>query len=650
MKPYNDIPFSKTLLSLACAGVLAVGVSACGGGSSSTPSPDDPGVTTGVTTIQGLVQAPGSNIAYFESPTFLQLAGRFLINGVHAAMTGLGPVTSGTVELIDLDDPDTVLAQATISSTGHYALTLPDELVLTARLALRVAGSNDTQLRAIATHEVVDIDPVSEFITRRLQESEVDLASLPLNEVVRLRGQVDGIEIAAGSDLAQAFANLETAAGPVVAAEISEIAVAAGLFDGPRDYFVTGLTLQFGQLHGQREIWVLSDSGRDIRISSEGEGAVSLAAGEATFTGAASFGNLPNTDFVVETDLEGSETLPGRYRANGTLSLDIPFREEILDEELGIRSPPQTLRFRPGGDLDAFVGLYGESEFLYGLNQDGTLNPDDSIGYRDGLNLTLMVERAEGVATLGDRYGLVLFEQGLGGCVEGIVTRIVMARDSGDTFDAELDEDRYWTSGCGTPEASPSALELDMVAGGTGTVDILVEGDVALSGVTDADGRTILFPVLDIEEEGGVIDHVMAGFGVGLKVADSAPNVSETRWELFELRAVYDAVDLVEVTGFSGAVLAFDESDVPTLAVDRRVSIERNQNGLPVRLLEYDEDVSLDGAVVSAAAPGALGIQLGDMDFDGFISEDGELMVLRMTGNGSGVTEMGVLVGIRQAD
>jgi len=555
-----------------------------------------------------------------------------------------------------------VLATATISSTGRYNLNLPEGLDLSANLVLRVRNG-DAQLRAVATHEVVDVDPVSEFITERLILSDIDLSSLALNEVVRLRGQVDGFDIAAGSDLASAFAALATAAGPAVDYEITEIAAAVpGVLPSARDYFLVKLGVQLGLLDESPEVWVLSDDGLDVTLTPADSGKVDVSFGATNFTGIASFGSGAGAMLWVENEFEGPGEISARYSTNGTVSIDTPFEEDIYDDddgnpELGIRTAPQTVRLVTGetGGV-AYVGLSGESEFLYGVTPQGLLDEDTSRGYRDGLDLALMVERASGTPALGDNYGLVVFEQGLGqgGCVETITGLISLTRGGvPNEFSGSQWEDRT-SRGCGDVDPVDPSLTIGLIPGAGGGVSITDGGDgVIATGHSDAAGSLMLFPVGEEELDGDSIGYARAGMIIGLEVSDTPPVLVNTTWELYELSAGYGGGELVELLGFSGARLEFGElADLDDASADfnpfREILVSRGAGGTPERTLEFEANAPLNGLRIELSAGGRVLIEDSDFTYEGFVSEDGKLMVLVMYGSDGGIDKRGLIVGLNR--
>jgi len=659
---------TKLLIMLLCAGTLTAVLAGCGSdsGSSGPSGPpvsdmdDNDDATDGdtdttdddePTTVEGTVKSPAASVASFVPPSWLQIAGGFFIDEAQAAMTGLQPVTGGTVELIEIDDNGEqvgeVIAEAVISHTGAYALELPAGVDLAANLVLRVTGDADAQLRAIATHEVVDIDPVADFIVQHLVEADVSLTDLAVNEVVRLRGEVDGIEVDAGTDLEAAFLALEAAAGPMVAAEIEDMVQPAGTLAAERSFFLQGLAIQLGRLNDEPEVWVMSDEGIDVTLTPGDPGRVGVAVSGTTFTATRLTGSGPSPGFGVETEVEGADQFDARFDAAGTISIDAPFAEELLDD-LGIRVPPQTLRLRSNSDSYAYVGLAGESESLFSLETDGTLDDESQIGYRDGLGLSLMVERAAQAPVLADRYGMLLFEQGLdtAGCVESIAGRIELARDQGDTFTGEQDEVRIGVN-CEPPPDDSGALEVDLLAGEDGGVQIMAGGEVALEGVADDEGRMILFPLLDRDEEGDSIDWVNAGMAVALAVADSAPDLTGSRWEFYELSADYDGTALSEVFGFSGSIVDIDQEGNVSFDPFRDVAVVRNAAGTPERAVTFEESAPAEALSLTTAAGGQVTFQQDSAIMSGFVSADGQIMTLLVTD--ATANDSGLILGFRRS-
>ena len=103
--------------SLATAGVVAVGLTACGG--------DGSGTSSSTVSLSGTVSAPNGSIAFNDSNNFLtRLAGLFVSDAMAIANSGTfsGVGAGVTVELIEIDSTGakvgSTLASATTDSTG----------------------------------------------------------------------------------------------------------------------------------------------------------------------------------------------------------------------------------------------------------------------------------------------------------------------------------------------------------------------------------------------------------------------------------------------------------------------------------------------------------------------------------------------------
>ncbi len=166
--------FAVRRVSLFLA-VFVWALSGCsgGGGGASEPAPA-PSVV-----LSGQVYAPGGQVASLTRSSPLASVFDLLIPAVQATVSGLLSVADGTrVDLVRVNDAGTVdtLIASTTTSGGQYRFDLT---------ALDVAFTNDlmvlvsdlgVQMRAFATDESVDIDPVSEAVSRLVFEK---IASTP---------------------------------------------------------------------------------------------------------------------------------------------------------------------------------------------------------------------------------------------------------------------------------------------------------------------------------------------------------------------------------------------------------------------------------------------------------------------------------------
>jgi hypothetical protein len=208
----------------------------CSGGGGSTSS-------TSSVPVSGTVSAPGGQIAFNQSGSFMDKLARLFIAPAHAALSGTLPVGAGTtVSLIEIDgngnQVGAALAIATTDAAGAYTLAAPEGFIPSARYVVRATGSGTgNQLDAIVTSTAVDVDPGSS-VAKNLVVAAVaggNIANVTVASVDEVRSTVE--------ELASEAAAYTTTAGALTALrdqmqvdeEASNIVsslVAAGLITG----------------------------------------------------------------------------------------------------------------------------------------------------------------------------------------------------------------------------------------------------------------------------------------------------------------------------------------------------------------------------------------------------------------------------------
>lgn len=175
--------------SLATAGVVAAGLTACGGGSTSSST----------VSLSGTVSAPNGDIAFNDSTNFLTRLARLFVSEAMAiassgTFTGVG--AGVTVELIEIDSTGakvgSTLASATTDSTGSYSLTAPSGFVPASKYVVRATGSSGT-IDAIVTGTTVDVDPVTNVAKTLILASSPDLATISTSEVAAITNEVQNL-------------------------------------------------------------------------------------------------------------------------------------------------------------------------------------------------------------------------------------------------------------------------------------------------------------------------------------------------------------------------------------------------------------------------------------------------------------------------
>jgi DNA-binding beta-propeller fold protein YncE len=128
-----------------------------GGGEGATPSVAAPAQII----VSGSVQAPAGQIAFFREKSL----GELFASEAYAALTGLAPVSDGTlVRLERLDTASLTPITTTTTSSGRYTFNLTALGVnYSDNLVIRVANGS-TQMRTFVTGPTVDLDPIAEAV------------------------------------------------------------------------------------------------------------------------------------------------------------------------------------------------------------------------------------------------------------------------------------------------------------------------------------------------------------------------------------------------------------------------------------------------------------------------------------------------------
>ncbi|MDV3502417.1 hypothetical protein [Marinobacter sp. M-5] len=381
-------------LSLASAIAASVALSGCSNSSSS--GSDDP--VAGDVAISGTASAPGGQIAYYQEKSLLEIASGFLIPRAMAAISGLQPVEGADVELIRVDDNGEqigeVLATARTSITGDYSLTLPQGVNLAGNLVVRITGTNNAQIRSQVVEQDVDIDPASEFILQKFVQSGASLENLEVTDVVKIKSRVAEFDLTASPDfqLADMLAELDKVVGEdlegqielattedgdvtTIAGDYRSSAIELGLYDSDNNSGGTWASEIF-----TANFTFASDTDGDLQITlTTEEGLDSLLSGPG----------LANTSLFTSGDInDEAESFPGIFKDNNTITLEVPFEEEV-EGAVGFRSPPATLRLQKALNSNVFVLANTETVIRYGTTMEGDLDPNAKEG--DELSKTLEV-------------------------------------------------------------------------------------------------------------------------------------------------------------------------------------------------------------------------------------------------------------------
>ena len=170
--------------------------------------------------VAGTVLVTPEQVAAASQNGLLARLASFLSGPAQAQLPGLVPLSNAQVQLFRADESagliEPSLRSTSTNESGEYAFDdLPGEGLLIVRAA---AGSAD--LRAFVSGARVDITPASELTVRRVGaalDEDTPLSHFSRPELAALNGYLQGLLSldAAGMDLEQVIAALDTRAGPL---------------------------------------------------------------------------------------------------------------------------------------------------------------------------------------------------------------------------------------------------------------------------------------------------------------------------------------------------------------------------------------------------------------------------------------------------
>lgn len=302
------------------------------------------------------------------------------------------------MELIRVDDNGEqigeVLATARTSVTGNYSLTLPQGVNLAGNLVVRITGTNNAQIRSQVVEQDVDIDPASEFILQKFVQSGASLENLEVTDVVRIKSRVAEFDLTASPDfqLADMLAELDKVVGDDLEGQIElattedgDVATIAG------DYRSSAIELGlYDSDNNSGGTWASEIFTANFTFASDADGDLQITLTAEEGLDSLLFGtSLADTGLFTFADSdEAEESIPGIFKDNNTITLELPFEEEV-DGDVGFRSPPATLRLQKAQNNNVFVLANTETVIRYGTTMEGDLDPDAKEG--DELSKTLEV-------------------------------------------------------------------------------------------------------------------------------------------------------------------------------------------------------------------------------------------------------------------
>lgn len=661
----------KSILTKGSAALLcSVFLSACGGSSSSG---GDGGGSSSGTNISGMAEAPAGMVAQFENQSALYAISGFLFSPAHAAVTGLLPVTSATVDLIRIDDSGTqigdVLATTSTSLSGDYTLTLPTGTDLSGDLIVRITGMGATTMSAQVVEQSVDINPVSEFVLAKFIDAGADLDNLTTAAVVKLTGDVEEFDLTAGADLSAMLAALEAETGDFVDTYIESATATPG--DGATitgDYVLANFGFGLHDDDEQYGVGTFShDQGiQELTITDAGAGQINL-----NFTGEESnwtnqvFIAGPMTEVTHNSEVElldDTETVS--FSSEGVISGTSAFEEDI-DGDFGWRFAPAAFQLQKALNSNLFFGGNGDGGARYltiDTNSDGNkdaIDPSAREGDEVFKWLDIIVKRPTALTTgdIDGTFGVVTVELDLANSG----ATLLYVDSSTYSFNGTSSVDVSATSGhellrtYGSSvgySASTELAEAGLAFTVNATGDILTFDGENVDGFINDSHDFLTFVGVDTIDDANTSDDQYLStensFTLGVKLPTSLLDIANKKYKPILLStSLFPTETEVLALGFGSEIVVDATGTAATGTFDNR-SITKDTMFADV-IAESEDETGIPLSI-SVTADGSLTISQTDVDGtfsgDGYLSHDGSIGILhvRYADTGNDPSELGVMI------
>lgn len=667
--------------SLLLAGSLVL--TACGGGSSTTPSGGDTTTpstdSTETTTINGVAEAPGGTIALLEPKPFYLAAVDFVFPPAGAAISGLQPVTGATVELIRIDDDGNqvgeVLASTVTSITGDYSLALPSGVSLAGNLIVRITGTGGASMSAMVVEQEVNINPVSQYVLQKfVDDDNLVLADLPVNEVVALKGHVEEFDLTANGDLKEILDQLEDQAGELVQAEIETIengsddGTAAAALAGSWNTSEFTLGMHDSEQNGVGTFAVdLYSSAIDFAVGSE-PGTIVATPGSANtdvwtnFT--AHFSEILSYQIQHESSLDDgsdNESITLEIDANGNVAFTSPFEEELqtvnTEEDLdgpdfGWRWPPSTVLVKPLNANTAVFrtldnGVRYRTVDTNGDDVKDAIDPNQKDGDEVEVGMGLVLREGSGmtVNSLDGAYGLVSININLDiNPAQQFSSSLIPATFSSGTLSVPASAisrrilNRTPSSlsmvGIETVEETDSAINLAYSVTSEGG---LVVPDPELQGFVNADASMLVMS--SVKTQGSEsIDNVEYETIVGLKLNSTQPDIDDAVFDLYPVLFSADTTGYSSIFSLTQSSLSIDSTTSNATGTFNTRGFERSNDTAEVESTSELENKQFPFTITNYSNSRVDMIhysldQSETLRLSGYVSADGNTLVLRVYDN-----------------
>lgn len=505
------------------------------------------------------------------------------------------------------------------------------------------------------------VDPVSEFVLRKLIDFKVPLDAVGAAEVIRIRGNIDSLGIPdAVSNLDSAFAALEKAAGSYVDSQAQVIAAGPAADPAPvlGTWRVAGLRLEMGhRTDGVGTFGTFSENAGFALETVGGQLVVRPGVVEGTTRFVEQSQSVSGHHDLYGPEVELDPLDPGAAPIAGVLRLlgdrsfafDLGVEEDVIPENNFARrqaSGTEILHF--AGD-SLRVGLNRAYEQLYGVSG----NQLDEANFRGERLLSMLSVAGREPATLtasdfnGNKYGLVEFGVDLGANyvgAAGYLHELSFNAGAGTVTSAADDEvELEHHYGIAPVRHTPNeSFVLDYAIDGKQLV-LSDEGKEAIrfSVAGDADA----FFASNMVDDGTIEQALL----LAVKLPSTQPDMDGRRYRIqgmgTRMHRVGDQDHLaIELEGHGE--LVFEGSNVSLQGWrSRMIERFRTTDGPTVTVSGPD-----NGPVVSVAhgaTPGAITFTADKATFKGFVSADGRVLVLRHDLADDAGQSLGMWIGLR---
>lgn len=543
----------------------------------------------------------------------------------------------------------------------------------------------------------VDINPVSQYVLDKFVDDEtIVLADLDVNDIVTLSGKVDEFDLTAAPDasLTELLAQLEAEVGEFVESEIEVIE------SEPADETLiasvagTWALMQGSVAQHDSEAGDFGTTASDISLEK-----INVAGGAATGEVEISSDSLfldteaqmgvynGGQSLTAYTETQGDTfSFTADLDSNGNLVIEEPFSEELeavaaedLDgPDFGWRYPPSTILINSSGNDNLKLVFNKSAAVRYetvDTNSDGikdAINPDAKSGDEVFVDYTVILKQAETPPTqLTGDYGYLTYQQEMdeGGYSYYSVESGKASFTGATTFDinyATSEIERIRNLSTGDVSVSMAADQLGSGASVSYSIDsstgIISLSNGYLQGVITADNS--FMAMLGVENTGPDTGFIHRSFMATKLPASVMPDLSNAQYKLYTVISGLDSTGrIVAKTLTSDSTLAFNSDGTLAALYVEDNGIERANDTAQIETL-IGQSATLDGLAVTVGSGENLGrvkVSLGDLSdngvqdesvMDGFVSEDGNLMLFKLKTDFSTTTvneyEIGFVIAVKK--